>query len=440
MTDILHQSEDLLGLTQRPSEGILPLQASPSQPTVTGLDSATGMMLPDKTVQARLAHFPEELYDLTPGSHLVRLMKALLGESGVGQLRKRNLVAQMQGALTGSSFFDLDRFYGAIFRIGRRTDERLDLDPTVTPNTPDDWDDIASRDASFRERIMALAKSLPMAGTLPGIQTAAEAIIGCDVDVYETWDLMEGSDGSPSVGRTWADMETIYPTWAAAEADGSWLNVENAISMGRSGFTTRNEVIIRPKCRYDDNEEMGQRRVEDEYSLVRTLSVLKPAGVLLTVNSDGVAIHQEAAIAAIEADSNFWEVQPKVRPRAGLVTGTSSPYPDGLTAFGEAQALPRPPYSSTQGQAWSYAPQVVSVTGESWTTRPGHIVEEPVFVKRTNNATRAVATAANGKQTVFSADKAIIDPRKAIATRYSSDGVLVAAPYSGPRNPAVSPT
>src|SRR5690606_25699217 len=74
---------------------LLQLQTVTSSPLAVELPTATGMVLPDVATYDRLAHFPEDLYDLRPTSHLMRLMKALLGEGGVGQLRKRYLLCQL---------------------------------------------------------------------------------------------------------------------------------------------------------------------------------------------------------------------------------------------------------------------------------------------------------------------------------------------------------
>ena len=66
--------------------------SAPSNPLNTG----TSLLVPDRHYDAKLQHFFEEIYDLRPESHLTRFLKAMLGDSGVGQLRTRSLFYRLQ--------------------------------------------------------------------------------------------------------------------------------------------------------------------------------------------------------------------------------------------------------------------------------------------------------------------------------------------------------
>ncbi|MFE4863235.1 hypothetical protein, partial [Streptomyces sp. NPDC056670] len=195
MSTPLHQGSGLYGAGVI-SGGLIPLQADITVPQSTALSSATGMLVADTAISEQLRHFPEEVYDLRPTSHLVRLMQALLGESGVGQLRKRLLLAQLQAlSSSGARFFDLDRFYGSLFGATRASTEQLSINPMETAAaTAAEWESIEAADASFRDRMTALAQSIAMGGTVPGLTAAAEAITGVECDVFESWALMEASE------------------------------------------------------------------------------------------------------------------------------------------------------------------------------------------------------------------------------------------------------
>jgi hypothetical protein len=430
VTSVLHQGESIFDYPDAPVEGILPLQTSVSAPGVTGLSTATGLILPDTSIQYRLRHLPGDLYDLRPTSNLVRFVTALLGDAGVGQLRKRYMNSQFQSTLQGSHFYDLDRFYGAIFGFQRRTDEYLGVDPLTDTAPPDTWDQVLAADARYRERVIALAKSIPMGGTVPGLRAAAEAVMGVPCEVYEIWALLDSTGISPGANRSWDDAEAAYPTWDDIE-DVTWQSIEGAVTYGRSGANSRSEVVIRPKRTYEPSE--AKLKAQDEMSLIRVLSVLKPASTLLTVNMDGVELHAPVPIASVSADSEYWEVVAKVRPAPDI---TNPPY-TGVPG----QAAPTPVFGGTQSQGWTYNGSIVS-THASSALRDAHWpADGSLGVWYPKDATTTdFAVAANGVRTVYSPDKGVMDARQAQAVRYSSDGVLSAALYVGDRQAARSAT
>lgn len=429
MADVLHQSQSIFDHTDVPSVGILPLQTSTSSPSPSGTLTTTGPILPDTSLAYRLRHLPAELYDLRPTSHLVRFVKALLGDSGVGQLRKRYMQSQFQATLQGSHFYDLDKFYGALFGAQRRPGEVLSVNPMTEVAPPDVWDDVMAADARYRERIIALARGISMGATVPGLRALAEAVTGVPCDIYETWALIDSTGTSPGENRTWDDMELVYPTWDAVEGV-TWQSAEGAVHYGRSGADTRSEVIVRPRRSYSSSP---RARVEDEMAITRVLSVLKPASTLLTVNSDGVAMQEAVPIASVAADSEYWEVVAKIRPAPGL---TTSPYPGPSGAVAST-----PPLSGAQGATWTYNQAITSVSSYS-ATRDARFPADDSVGRWTLKTTpdNDIAIASNGAKTVFTADKGVMDAKQAQSVRYTLDGVLVAAPYVGNRVPAVSAT
>lgn len=427
------------------SRGILPLQVSVSDPSVPTLLKATGLISPDTSTKSRLAHFDSTLYDLRDHSHLVRFLKVLLGDAGTGQLRKRYTVARLQTTLESTHFYDLDAFYGAIFGAQRKVSEQLPINPMSATATQDEWDTITTSDSQYRARLLALAKSLPMAGTVPGLQQAAEALTGVECDVYETWQMLDSGNEVYS-GRDWDEVESTFADWDSFGTTAeTWDSVLGAIQIGRSGLSNRDEVYIRPKKDYTPSDgtveasrEAERQRQEDEMNVSRVLNRLKPAGILLTVDNRGIPLHRPTQIAGLQADSNFWEIITKARARPGLSSAVNV-YPLspvkvslGIVDNGTLTPLPKPPFSASQGHQWSYNSLIVSTkaiavkeAGKT-VTGGGTVVDradwEKVPVSR--SATRAVQ---------YVPAWGITDQRALLAAQAAADSVLVAHPYSGPR-------
>lgn len=442
------QNESFFDINDRPWDSLLALQTDPSAPQAAGSETGTGLVLPDRSVLSRMRHFPEPLYDLSDTSHLMRFCQALMGESGSGGLRKRNTVVQFQATMQGTNFYDLDRFYGAIFGIYRFASEVLRLNPYVDTATQVEWDEVEDADASFRDRIFRLAAAINLGATYPGIKAAAEALTLVDCEVYESWSLID-LYGSGEVGNTWDDVEGLG-TWddiEAMDADPlrpTWSDITDEITVGRTGTNTRSEVTVWPKKDYstiasqDGDEEAERQRAQDEEALVRVLSVLKPAGVLLTVDNSGVSPHDEVSIAHMWSPSSFWEVAEIITPGpdydSDVYPLSPSQIADGVEVH-DPREIPKPPWTTNQRVEWTYNSDVVSA--QSYAVDPaadqtlpgeGNVIE--------TNVNHSVARE-DGSLNVFSAKRGILDGRKAHAARLGKEGVLSVHPYAGDRVEAV---
>jgi hypothetical protein len=440
--DQLHQGQGNYGTAVIPG-GLIPLQADITVPQSTALASGTGMLVADLAVSEQLRHFPEEVYDLRPTSHLVRLMQALLGDSGVGQLRKRLLIAQLQSlSSSGARFFDLDRFYGALFGATRAEGELLAINPMETATaTASEWDSIEAADASFRDRMTALAHSIAMGGTVPGLQAAAEAITGVEADVYESWALLDAAGDPEEAGHTWEWMEG--GTWGEYEGQ-IWGALEGTPFYGRSGVLTRSEVLVRVNRDYPATPAGRAQRASDESALVRVLERIKPAHVLLTVDTEGTSALSARGISGVRADSENWEIVTQVTP--GQIPTGIAPYP--LSAVQEqegvdpssARVLPRPPLTTRLGDEWSYGSQMptcrsyaVNPEDPADFTQPGAVPDLDL------DSLDQTVVWRDGTSTVYRASLGALDPLLSQAARAAADGVLVANAYSGDRR-TVLPT
>lgn len=412
--------------SQQNPNSLLQLQTTISNPQVPELPTATGMVLPDLATYDRLSHFPEDLYDLRPESHLVRLLKALMGDSGAGQIRKRYLLAQLEQSLNSTHFYDLDRFYGALFGARRGISGSLPFDPMENIATPDGWDEISTYDARFRERIVKLAKAITMGGTPMGMQAIAEALTGVECDIYEVWRQLDGL-GSAGAGRTYNQVESDFASYDAMKTL-SWDQIAGVTVYGNLAINARNEFIIRPKKVYNVSEpEQARDRAEDIYGIMRVINVLKPAFTIASVDDKGLAVHQKVPIAAVSADSEYWEVVTRVLPKEGhddVYSLVYRAYDKRANPTKIQKVVPRPPFSSSQGSQWSYVSEVAKVQAES-TLAGSFTVVDPTDYD--------TVTFYDGKKYIYRPNYALAEAKTIRASQAAGDGSLIAHPYSGSR-------
>lgn len=370
------------------------LQVPDSAPLPDGLSEATGLVLAPLPVEEHLAaNFPPEVYDLSPGSHLSRFAKALLGEAGVGQVSKRMLVARLGATLAGTHFFDLDRFYGALFNLRRRVEERYDFDPHASVASAGDWDDVRAKDSAYRSRIEQFARALGNGPTAIGMELMAEALLGVDCDVRENYIKVDYGIS------TYSDLEDF--TFGGLEAY-SYGDLEGDPSdQNRWAFTI---VPHRPITE------------EERYDLIRVLSRIKPANSILRVQLEGVATLVPITPRGAWSDSENWEFRRE--------TPQSDAPPEPIVV---------PPFTNTQGAKWSYLWDVHSVLSYS-ENPPGHVVLDGV---RNLDGSQPVGLRdqtlrfPDGTSFTYAARLALL--RLPDAARSGDEGIALAHPYLGPR-------
>lgn len=424
-------------------DGLMPLQANVTLPQPTSLATATSMLVADKSITEQLRHFPAEVYDLRPSSHLVRLMQALLGDSGLGQLRKRLLISQLQAlSSSGARFFDLDRFYGALFGATRTASEQLPINPMEDATaTATEWESIEAADASFRDRMTALASAVVQGGTVPGLQAAAEAVTGAEVDLFESWAMIEAAEDPEEMGHSWEYM--AGGTWGEYEGT-IWGILEGIPFYGRSGSITRYEMVLRVNRDYEATPEGRAQRASDEWALTRVLNRLKPAHILMTVDTQGTSALLPRPVSVVSSDNEYWEIVSRVTPNQTL--GEETPYPlsqgqeDAGVAPGAPRVLPRPPLTARVGDEWTYGGQppscrsyAITPTDDVNFTEPGPVPDLPLPSLDQKIVWR------DGTSTTYRSALGVQDPKQMLAARSGSDGVLIANPYSGDRR-TVQPT
>lgn len=172
----------------------------PQNPTVEPLSGPVPMA-------HLMRRFPEQVYQQGPDTHLYHFVSALCGDAGAGLLKKQSYLARL--AIEGEvlQYTSIDDFYVQHFGFKRLRTEVYDLDPTTMTMTPAEWDDITSKDDSYKHRIQSFFAAARLGPTKAGMELAAEAGSGveCEVRPHYRFIYDAYSDdplGIDPVGRT----------------------------------------------------------------------------------------------------------------------------------------------------------------------------------------------------------------------------------------------
>jgi hypothetical protein len=353
-------------------------------PSTEDFEEITNPILPPSRSADRLAHFDPDLYDLSPESHLSRVMRVLLGDAGVNRLAKSAMLARLTQTLWGTHFFDLDSFYGAIFGTQRRVDERISGDPYSDIHDDDGWEQIAISDDAYRGRVEQFARAINYGATPTGLVLMAESLLRVDCDIYESFVTEDRKINS------YADLEAIG-TYASIEALGSYSDLESDGSAPEASYRRAVFTIV-PKRPITD---------EEHYDLQRVLSVMKPADSILRIKP-GRPVIKEVPIRSASSDSTYWKIERK-RPNGASLAPISVP-----------------PFSSYQGEAWTHIESVAGVTSYQMTPS-GEVLHWGL-----------VGTVVSGQtKWTYTPDLALVPLDRIIEGRVVSDGVFVRHPYRG---------
>jgi hypothetical protein len=439
---VVTQNSTIWDYPDTPAPSILNFQAVSTQPLPDRTSTGTGLLSPDLLLSRRLSNFPPSLYNLSPSSSLMCFMSALLGDSGAGQLRKMQTMARLSSDINSTHFYDLDSFYGALFGALRGPAGSLPTDPatgtTFNPYTSlatqDGWDDINAADARFRTRIINLARAITLGGTVPGLQAMAEAILGAECDIYETWSLLDANLLEGTTQVTWSAVEAANPTWGSFPAE-NWAQIEGIPLYGGLGIGARNEVIIQPRQNYDSSLAGQQQMISDMQGISAVTQVLKPAFALLSVSSQPLVVAQPVSTLSLWADSDYWEISVRVTP-----SDPSDPAYEVLYgAFGRPGGAPQPvdiaipqpspPFTQSQGTQYSYISDVTQVTGKA--------VINDIWAQPVSTADWETVVFPSGSTGTWKPPKALMSPAQAATARSASSVGLKSSPYTGPRVPVM---
>lgn len=383
---------------------LLAMQAPKGIPRSTVFDVVSDPLLPPSQTTQMLAHFYDQVYDLRPESHISRLMKVILGDTGTGQLRKRYTYAHLSQFLLTSHYDDLDQLYGSVFGFKRLFQERININVYTDTATDREWEAIDAADASYRSRIEAFSHSIAMAGTPDGMVMAANAVLGSECRVYESYPYMDDvSAPAPTLTTViydWSDIEQFSygdlngRTYSSMEGSRTW---HGGVRLQNS----RSEFVVRPLRSITD---------EERYHLTKVLSRIKPAESLLSIDARPGEAYVSVPVARAVATSSYWHIQAKVQIEPENA--------DKYARYQEGVAVEQPhaAFSSYQGEQWSYNSDVIAATS-SVQDGDGNEIQPMNFERHTDS---------DNKTYTYTPDLALLDPGKILMARAVSDGVLTA--------------
>ena len=239
-----------------------------------GIDPHNFPLMPPKSIEHRLAHFDETAWVADPSSVVYRLVDALCGDSGAGDLKKAVTMDRLTNSIEGIFFSDLDFLFGRTGFLVRTDDESYPWDPKVDMLTSDQWDEVRVKDAWYRARVRDYFVAAGKGGTPEGLRLTVVCSSSVASDIFEVWRYMDN------------------------------FGITN--SLGRSPVSSRSEVVITPH-----KASMGNK----EHRLLRQmLHRIAPVDSVITVNLNGLAVNTPTAVKTVAADSSYFEVQKTVTP------------------------------------------------------------------------------------------------------------------------------
>lgn len=184
-----------------------------------------------------LERFPEQIYNTSLDSHLVKFLYTLLGPAGIGWLQKNYLAARLLFEEAGIELFDLDAFYGNPLAFGRVFEETYDENPAGLL-TNEEWQKIRARDARYRARALDYIKGVRAGTTLEGMHYAARSGLGHDAEIIENYryiydQLSDDPLGLDFYGRTDSTEEfVVIPRREVGQTEIQLLKISEAPASG----------------------------------------------------------------------------------------------------------------------------------------------------------------------------------------------------------------
>lgn len=213
----------------------------------------------------KVRNFPEEVFEFKPSDHLFKFMWAVLEDPGVGAFKKYMAIAQLSEHMGNTHFSDLDGFFGSWLRLERLPGEQYSYDPFRDRLTTEEWNEVFTKDARFRERLKSMMSSFQRGGTVEGIAMMAEAVSGFECQVIEAWRTSE------SLG----------------------------VSVGRLGAAK--EFVIVPKT--------TSLTPSLERAILLAVDRIKPANTVASVDPDGLDVHTVVTIRYVASPTHDFELK-----------------------------------------------------------------------------------------------------------------------------------
>ena len=250
------------------------------------------------STEGRMLSFDENIYTGTNDTLIYKLVDALCGSTGAGQLVSQVMLNTFQGALDTTYGSDLDYFFGNVGLLPRSPSESYAYDPSVDLLTADQWTEVEIKDSWYRARIKDFWIACGLGGTPEGIRMAVQAALSVDCTVFEVWRYLDNFGiGSAGLGNT-----ALAGVWNSGNIAVSGSTT--GITLGRAPSTSRNEVVIRPQKASLAPSEM--RLVRD------MLDRILPMDTIVTVSVQGLAVVSPVPVAGAASNSTYFEQEKTV--------------------------------------------------------------------------------------------------------------------------------
>ncbi len=379
---------------------LLDMQAPRGLPLSSQVQVVSDPIIPGRSTREVLQHFFDDIYDLRPESHMSRLLGVLLGDAGVGQLRKKFTYTHLSQSVQTSHFYDIDRLFADVFGFSRLLSEGLGLDPYHESGTAADWESALASDASYRNRVIQFIQGVNAGPTVSGITKVASAVVGHPVRIYEMFHFIDDEETYDPIAietsNTYGDLES--KTYAEMNSL-SYASLEGSTEYQGRSNESRTEFLVRP---------LRPITPEENYQLIKIISRLKPVGSMLTIDPVGITSSQTMKVRDATSPSNYWHVRRQV-----VIEQSNAPayarYESGV-----AVEQPRPVFSEYQGEEWHYNADVLSVA--SYAREDGVVIQ-------TSNFDRIVSTN-TGRTVDYAPERALVTGQAISRGRAARDGVL----------------
>lgn len=285
-------------------------------------------LMPPKSTSLRMAHFDENVYNVDDETSLLyRFIDVLCGDGGAGSLKKEIFLQRLSGALDGIYGPDLDYVFGSVRFLSRTTSESYTFNPLSDQLTSKQWDEVAAKDAQYRDRIRRFFVACGKGGSTEGIREAVVAATSADCQIMESWRYIDNFGLADGVGRatgeSWAstDMTTGHRVYFADKADADSHAAGKGAGWAVEKVRSRSEVTVVPL-----KQALGHR---EGRVLRQMLDRITGQDCVVTIDPDGLAANRPLKVRAITADSTYFQVEK-------VVTGTpvleELPAPEMLAA------------------------------------------------------------------------------------------------------------
>jgi len=283
--------------------------------------------------------FPEEVYNLSSQTTLYKFLLALLGDSGVGGMKKAFTYTRTQQTLSNVHFEDLDTLFSGPLSLSRQGAEIYNTLPSSSLLTDAQWLEVRSKDASYRSRANDYVKGLQYGSTQKGYSLIARAATGFDSEIYEQWQYYDDIESDAPIG---------FP------------------NLGQTN--SRNEIVVLPKTNSLSQYEI--KYLNDAFNRVQSINSV------VTFTPQGSAVNS-IPINQVVSSSNFFYTKK-------IVTGNPNVnYPDtsatNNTWIVAGSAVEAPVYAFGNSQeSITYAP-ISSSSASTTQIGPFNDIQQSIF-------------------------------------------------------------